>query len=437
MLITLGKINIKWTLFLFVPILLFLTSLVERKSTSDDNLFFYPFLRFFARTLSFIPWVILYKSLKFQNIRKNLKLMLLKKNEDINDDISNELISQSSVKRNLSEFEILTSDLDNNIKRKNDIMKKKYRTNFQILLFTGFMDFIVTTVKFIFINFKYRDKVSGGLTVLSSCARLMVITILSYIFLKREKLKSHQLFSASIILLVVIIITILSFFMEDEENNEKFFLKLIIMFTPEILYCFMYICGAFYLMRSQGNVYKLIFYNGIIGLFLSGVFQLLSLLLKCDDLDNPFDKDYKFCDGENIKTIYDNFKSFKNFGGYLTFIQILVNFIEILCNWLLIFYFSLNHFSAIFIINSFFWFISKENKFSYKIIYIVGCLIIIFMALIYNEIIILKFWGFDKDTGMEIAKRSVEESIIEYDINEEEKRESLISIENDNRFQFP
>ena len=420
MLITLGKINIKWILFLFVPILLFLTSLVERKSTSDDNLFFYAFLRFFARTLSFIPWIILNKSLKFQNMRKKLKLMLLKKNEDINGDSSNELILQNSVKRNLSEFEILTSDLDNNIKRKNDIMKKKYRTNFQILLFTGFMDFIVTTVKFIFINFKYRDKVSGGLTVLSSC-----------IFLKREKLKSHQLFSASIILLVVIIITILSFFMEDEENNEKFFLKLIIMFIPEILYCFMYIYGAFYLMRSQGNVYKLIFYNGIIGLFLSGVFQLLSLLLKCDDLDNPIDKDFKFCDGENIKTIYDNFKSFKNFGGYLTFLQILVNFGEILFNWLLIFYFSLNHFSAIFIINSFFWFISKENKFSYKIIYIVGCLIIIFMALIYNEIIILKFWGFDKDTGMEIAKRSVEESIIEYDINEEEKKESLINIESD------
>ena len=49
----------------------FFISLIESKSNSDENLFFFPFLRFLARSLSCILWIVLYKSLQFQNVRKN------------------------------------------------------------------------------------------------------------------------------------------------------------------------------------------------------------------------------------------------------------------------------------------------------------------------------------------------------------------------------
>lgn len=424
MLISFGDINLKWILFLAVPLLIFFISLIERKSNSDENLFFFPFLRFFARLLSCLLWIVLNRSLKFQNVRKRNKVINSKKlNEKLiinnNEEIA---ISESNKAKTASEVTIYSNNLDNNLKQKNDILILKNKINNKILLFTGFLDFIATTVKYTFIHFKYREQVSGGLTVLSSCSRLMFITILSYFFLYREKLGRHQLFSAGVILVTVIIITILSFYMENEKNNEKFILKLIIMFSPEILYCFMYISGTFYLIRSQGNIYKLIFFNGLIGIISSIFLQLLSLLLKCDDLDDVFERDFKFCDGENIETVDINFKSFKNFGGFLTILLILIDFIEIVCIWLLIFYFSINHFSAIFIINSFFGFISKKNKFSYKIIYIIGCLVIIIMALIYNEIIIINFCGLEQNTQIEIRKRAITESIKEYDINRKETK---------------
>ena len=427
MFISFGKINIKWILFLLVPLLIFFISLIESKSNSDENLFFFPFLRFLARSLSCILWIVLYKSLQFQNVRKKNKENSIKLNESLIINSDEVIETQRNRVKTASEVTIYSNNLDNNLKQINDNIIIKNKTNNKIMILTGILDFIATTVKYIFIHFKYRDKVSGGLTVLSSCSRLMFITLLSYFFLYREKLGKHQLFSAGVILVTVIIITILSFYMEDEENNDKFILKLTIMFTPEILYCFMYISGAFFLIRTQGNIYKLVFFNGIIGMVLSGVLQLFILLLKCDDLDNVFVKDFKFCDGENIETISVNFKSFKNFGGFLTILLIIINFIEIICIWLIIYYFSINHFAAIFIINSFFGFISKRNKFSYKIIYIIGCLIIIIMALIYNEIIILKFCGFDQNTQIEIRKRAITESTKEYDIKDDKRERDTIN----------
>ena len=41
-----------------------------------------------------------------------------------------------------------------------------------------------------------------------------------------------------------------------------------------------------------------------------------------------------------------------------------------------------------------------------KILYYIGGVIIIFMIFVYNEILILKFFGLDKNTKVEIMKRA-------------------------------
>ena len=126
------------------------------------------------------------------------------------------------------------------------------------------------------------------------------------------------------------------------------------MITPEIIYCFMYTCGIKYLMKTQGNVYKLIFFNGIIGLILSGILQIILSFFNCNDIKNIIiNSEFEICDDDKIKTIINNFKSFDNFGGYLALLLIFYNFIEIVCIWLLIFYFSPNHFASIYTIPSF------------------------------------------------------------------------------------
>ena len=426
MFISFGAVNLRWLLFLLVPTLIFFCNFIESYSKSDKNLFFFAFLRFFSRSLSFILWLILYKSVSFQKNIKKEEENFQRKEEDPDElllsNINNNLSEDNSIARSktyVSEYILYKKKLEN----KNKDILKKYKANNIIILYTAILDFVSTTVKYIFGNIKYIQNISGGLNVLSSCARLALMTSLSYFLISNQKLKKHQYFSAIIILFVVIIISILSFFMEDKESNNNYWIKLILMSIPEILYCFMYISGAYYLVKTQGNIYKLVFFNGIIGLTLSFIFQIIISFFSCGHIKTFFADESIICNKEKIKIFFQNFTSFQNFGGVLTFLLIIVNFAEIISIWLLIYYFSITHFAAVFIIPSFFEFIFKENNLKFKIFSLIGCLLIIIMALIYNEIIILKFCGFDTNTKVEISKRSESESNLKLIEEEEEKKD--------------
>ena len=78
----------------------------------------------------------------------------------------------------------------------------------------------------------------------------------------------------------------------------------------------------------------------------------------------------------------------------------------------MIYNFSINHFAAIFSIPTYFQFIIEGNDLGLKLIYIIGSIIIILMTLVYNEIIILKFLGFETNTKIEIVKRAKKDTEI-------------------------
>ena len=104
-----------------------------------------------------------------------------------------------------------------------------------------------------------------------------------------------------------------------------------------------------------------------------------------------------------------------------------MNLFENIFIFLLIYYFSLNHFGASFPISSILLqFIKKSysgNELKYP--YIAGSLSIIFMSLVYNEFIILKFCGLDKNTKIQIKKRAVIDfNIISPDGNNKENDEN-------------
>ena len=424
-----GQINIKWLFFLLVPIFICLCYVNEKYLDYAKNLFYLSFIKFFSRSLTFILWIILYKSLKNEskkennkneneNKEKNIDYFIVKeenkKENTINSDNekgiddSCDIYLIKSKKSNLPEYILYEMKL----KKEKEIKKKKFKANNFILLLTIILGFIGTTLKYIFSNVKYRKNISGGLTVLSSCIRLFICAIFSYFFLGVKIFERHQYFSSSIILIVAIGISLLSYFIEDKENNENFLVKLALLAVPEIIYCFMYICGYIYLIKTQGNVYKLIFFNGIFALILSIILQYIITFFNCTDgMKDLFVENFDICNGNKYKTIIENFKSFKAFGGVLTFFLIISNFCEIICIWLLIYNFSVNHFAAIFTIPSILLFIFQKNDFSYRIYYIIGCLIIILMTLIYNEIIILNFCDFNKNTRFEITKRAKRETI--------------------------
>ena len=417
MLISLGAINIKWILFILVPLFTYLCMIIEIDLDNSDNLYFIPFLQFLSSCFNFIFWLISYKSLSFVRERKKNESLLIKRTQT-----DKKLIDEkdSIPRRNsyASELELYERDL---LKKKAKL-KLKYLGNIFLLILTGFLDFFSFSINFIINKFKIIKNVSGGLTILSSCTRLFFIGFFYRFSLNGKKLEKHQYFSAIIILIVVIIVSILSFLVEEKNNNKNYFYKLVLMIFPEILYSCKYIVGILYLMRSQGNIYKLIFICGIIGVFLSILFQIILLSVNCRSFRKYFIQDFHLCNKKKLKTILNNFESFDNFGSILTFLLIIFYFVKNICIWLLIYNFSINHFAAIHTIPSFFSFINSKNDFEGKIHYILGCIIIILMTLIYNQIIILNFYGFNKDTRNEIIKRAVDETKIGpiYDVNEEE-----------------
>ena len=327
MLISFGELNIKCILFILVPIFLFCCRLSEKNLDYEENLFFILFIKHLSRSFSFILWIVLNQSLAFQreeskldtiNKDKNQPLFRNNENEDV-PDISNDEDGDGSGdtiknrKAFVSEKIIYETKIKKKEKIKVKIIMKKMKSYNVLLLYSIILNFVGHFIKFIFAKLEYREHVSAGLSILSSCTRLCVCAICSYFFLGDKKFEKHQYFSAFIIGVVAIILALLSYFTENTTNNENFIIKLILMIVPEILYYFMYICGAIYLMKGQGDIYKIIFFSSVSALACTIIMQIVVLFFNCNKIKHLFVDDFDFCDGKNYKTIIENFKSFKKF----------------------------------------------------------------------------------------------------------------------------
>ena len=123
MLISLGAINIKWILFILVPLFTYLCMIIEIDLEYSDNLYFIPFLQFLSSCFNFIFWLISYKSLSFVRERKKNESLLIKRTQT-----DKKLIDEkdSIPRRNsyASELELYERDL---LKKKSQIEIKIFR----------------------------------------------------------------------------------------------------------------------------------------------------------------------------------------------------------------------------------------------------------------------------------------------------------------------
>ncbi len=411
MFISLGELNKKCLLFILVPILVTLRWFLESQYNKENkNLFFNSFLRFFSCSINLIPWIFLLKTmdiaLERRSSRKSIEKEMSKDKNDKNDNIDDAYYNvnrRDSTLSSHSSDSLFSIEMQKQIDKKLEKKKKSKNRTMVLLSITGILFFVSVSLHFILSELNFRKSVSGGLIVFSTFIRTIILVLLSNIFIKSEKMYRHHRFSGLIICLITILFLVFSQLYE-KEKSEYFFNKLVVMVIPDIGFAFMYIIGLRYLIGSSGNVYKLLFYNGFIGMILSIFVQIIISFFNC-----PKDFDYinyQICDENgNFRTILFNLKSFQNFGLISIFI-IIVYFFENICIFLLIYNFSINHFAAIFSIPTYFQFIIEGNALGLKLIYIIGSIIIIFMTLVYNEIIILKFLGFETNTKIEIVKRA-------------------------------
>lgn len=418
MFLSFGAVKKNWILFIIVPSLYFFRQILESKAKDETkNLFFNVFIRFFTRSLNIFLWILLKK-----------KMALSKKKEDLinnndqsflsNLDESMKNSEEENSKRTFSQFEI---EKERDRKKKEEFikLKKKSKLNSKIILLIAiFFDFISCSISLVSLELDILQNVSVGLIVLSICIRLIFFALFSYIFIKSSKNYIHHYVSA-IVIGIIAIVCIISSLIIDKNGNKDFFVKFVLKVIPDILYSFAYIFGLKYLIRTSGNIYKFLSLCGIVEMAISIIIQFIMSFINCKNY-NYFKQNFIYCNNDNgkYKTILFNLKNYKNFGGINTIILIIVNFIEKLCEYLLIYNFSLNHFGAIYAIPTYFKNIFLELSLINTIFYIIGGIIIILMTFVYNEIIILRFCGLDKNTKIEIMKRSYDDTEIN-NFNEE------------------
>ena len=158
--------------------------------------------------------------------------------------------------------------------------------------------------------------------------------------------------------------------------------------------------------------YKLLFYEGVFGAVICGFSFLISYFIPCKDND--------FCTPYNGK-LYDIFTDLTDFWNkshvqiFLFLFLFISGFYNLFCK-LTLYYFSPNQQTVSDPISSFFLYfyyysLDIDDAFINSGLPLIGYLIIIFSALIYNEIIIIYVFGLQKDCKEEVIKRAREESV--------------------------
>ena len=157
---------------------------------------------------------------------------------------------------------------------------------------------------------------------------------------------------------------------------------------------------------------KLMAFLGIFGIVFSLIGNSLSFLIKMNFVENPDKNDFfKIENGKKrLKTIFDSWGNFDVFTCLILIGIILLWFVENYVVWFCISTFSPNHFTIYSSISSIFALIFeiKQNILLVLPVFLILCGIFI-STLIFNEIIIIRFYKMDINTNVEINRRQKEE----------------------------
>ena len=226
---------------------------------------------------------------------------------------------------------------------------------------------------------------------------MILIPLFSKLILK-ENLYKHQYLSLAICVIGWIILNIPIFLKLKNQDILANFLNLLIgAIYPFKLVLIKYLSGKYYITPLKIGLIL-----GLISLFLTLIGSLIYSLIKYQDLS--FFIAFNFSNADNKVTTVVFFVLFFIFGTILQFLNLLI-----------IFYFSPIFLLISEVISPFLLWIVKaiENKITNKnenatleiVINPIGYTIVLFSALIYNEIVIFNFCGLNKNTKKYVNER--------------------------------
>lgn len=382
MIIEFGEINYKIFVLLLYPTFIHLRKLVP--NIMNDNYYFDLFRFYLSYILSIIFLIIIKK-----RTRKSIK--------------NNESINNNKGKLN-EEKEDWINPL---IIEKKNTMKNKNIQNIAFIILLIFVG-LITNLFYVISRIVYYDDNCYVPLLISkqSIGPLFEITyflILGKLILNNRLYKHH--FFSLVIMLFGLIFLIFDFTLYF--GNDTFAVILYYMLY-NFLFCLSYTLGKKYLTIFYIPPYNLMVYIGIITSIILLIYDTIA---------------YFIVKEKNIK-IHGIILGFKNnFNLKFIFIFIFDISLYFLTNigiWLTVYYFTPFHFIisesiSEYLFYSFYYMRNEAKDYFIKrniILYIIIYIINLFFSLIFNEVIILKFWRLNYNTEKYIKEREKEDCIL-------------------------
>ncbi len=250
------------------------------------------------------------------------------------------------------------------------------RDKFKYIILSCMIDFITTIL-----ILKYCISIKINIWIFD----ILFISLFSYLILKKKIYKHHY------ISIIIIIITGVSLDIILGNYND-FYYNIgpnIINFVCEILFSLGLVINRYTMEFKFSPVYEICYYQGIFGLFL---YILLLILSKYITFLNNF---------------FDNFEGFETKHIFIFIIIVIFQFIYNLCIFNTIINTSTCHILIIIIFSELsLYFINLIEDKDNSIIIIIALLFILFMILIFIEVIELNFFGLSKNTKKNISLRA-------------------------------
>lgn len=410
MLIEFGELKKRLLIPILFPFFLKLRKL-NRKVNSIKSSAFRGFNDFLSLTICGILYLILKLNLKSE--KDNLK-------NDNKNDSNNNSINTEQKTQNQAPL-LPTNNIPQEIENLEQQKEKKQRRK-QWLFVGGIAALQLSAIILkTFWKINMEDTLKLNISVL---IEVILLIIFSYNFLGL-KIHSHQVFSFIIIFICLTTFFLESLFYEEEGIVIKFLIEDIAnYFLVQLVYCLSDVLGKKYLNTYLDSPYLLLFKMGIVGIVPIIIYGIIIEFLNVDNEDHKIFSCFK--------TIF--------FPFYL--IDLIFTILYEIGIWLTIYYFSPCHYIVFEMISDFIEvlltiFIKNDQNKGFdesynivqKITFYVLYPILIFIELVFNEVIILNFWGLSYNTKAKIREREksdIDTNIIDQDLMDSDNNYSEI-----------
>ena len=374
MLIELSEFNLKLLIPLIFPIFKRIEDYSKKAYIKEDNQLFKTFRYFLSYIFAFIPFLII----KFRTKNANEKNKILKINKIDTNSTRNFTITNSIVI----------------LKEKKKIQLRKLKS-FLFLFSLCILGLFCYFYRFLFEISEFAEE-KQSIGIFFEIADYVVLSR----FILKQKLYKHNFVSAGIISAILMILFIISF---PYIETKYIFRSFAYYFFFSLCFGSYDILGKRYMINFFVSPYYLMFIIGSINVILMIIYELFAYFL------NP-----------DVSGIIIGFKNnVDNIGKFFLFI--LDIFLEGIWNlgiWLTVYYLTPCHYFISEYISEYIYymisaleslegFYSKINIAIFSISYFIN----FFCCLVFNEVIILNFFGLDFNTKKRIEQRIREEHI--------------------------